>query len=129
MENISQLITPLDKFCLFLGTLLIAYVFALSSYTILNNNHQGLLTYSRGQEALYLIAVLEGLGALLILLPRTAVLGSSLLIISTAYILATSMPLVGGLPSYPITMLGLCIVLLTTHISFHSQAYIKQKQH
>lgn len=122
MKNMSQLFTPLFKFVLVVLTIFLACAFARSSYRMFVGDEQfaGLFVRFPQNEVRYALAVFEGLGAIFILLPSMAVLGASLLVISMGYVLATNLPLTGGLPGYPITLLCLSILLLAVHISFHS---------
>ena len=130
MKNISQLFAPLSMAALCILTLFMAYIFARSCYVMLSGQNKIIAALNEyGDVTLrQTVAVLEGVGALLILIPRTAAVGSLLLIIVMLSAMATKMPPFGGVPADPVTMLMLCVLLLIVHISFRLNSLIKRTE-
>jgi hypothetical protein len=120
MKNASQLFAPLSMAMLCLLTLFVTYTFVSSCYVMLSGQNKIVAALNKyGNVSLReTVAILEGTGALLILAPPTAVVGSLLLIIVMITTMALNMPAFGGVPGNPTTMLMLCVLLLIVHISF-----------
>ena len=121
MKITDKPLSAAANIALWLLTAFIASTFVVSCYRMFNGNDRlvvGMFNKFGGKSLRFTIAVLEGLGAVILLLPRTVVLGASLLIIAMIGVVTANMSSMGGIPAQPVLMLVLCLVLWVGRASF-----------
>ena len=130
MKNISPIFIFIARAALFLLTLFLSYTFGRSCYVMLSGHDKIVAAFNKYGDLSQreTVAVLEGVGALLILIPRMALVGASLLIITIIAIMMANMTSIGGVPTAPVTMFMLCISLLIVHICFHLNRLLKRTE-
>lgn len=120
MTNNNQIASVVANVLLWVITLFLTYTFAMSAYHMFSGDTALIEMFNKygGQNLRYTIATLEIVGAVLILLPATVILGSSLLTIALIGILTANMSSLGGVPGEPVLLLVLTLVLLVGRLSF-----------
>ncbi len=118
MRNLRQLLSPPAGVALWALVLFAAFTFAASCREMLGGHDKFIAAFNlRGGNSLWAsIAMLEGLGALMILLPRTVVLGACLLIIAMMQVLTANIPSLHGVPQHPVVMLMISFFILAINL-------------
>ena len=126
MKILNQPLSTVVNIVLWLLTLFITYTFAVSCYHMLSGDEKLVEMFNKfgGKPLRYTVALLEGIGAVMILLPRTVILGASLLVIAMIGVLTANMSSLGGIPAQPVLMLVLCLVICVGRASFPSTRLI-----
>jgi hypothetical protein len=130
MKNLNQTLVTAASVALWILSLFLTYTFAVSCYKMFSGDDQLVAMFNKfGGKALRVtVASLEGLGAVLILLPRTVVLGASALLIAMIGVLTANMSTLGGIPGQPVLMLVLVLILLVGRLNFPATRLITQTE-
>jgi uncharacterized membrane protein YphA (DoxX/SURF4 family) len=121
IKNISGSVSTFINILLWILSIVIAYVLAVSCYQMLSGNDKAIIDIlnKHGDKVLrYSVALLQGVGAVMILLPAMVVWGSACSIIAMIGVLAADMSSAGGIPAEPTLVLILSILLLVGRLKF-----------